>query len=43
MEWLSPDIGVDIRSEGTSEGEVRTAGGAQKFSGQATTALRSRP
>lgn len=42
-QWLAPELGVEIRSEGTSSGEFRTPGGAQQFGGNAKTVLKRHP
>lgn len=42
-QWLSPELGVEIRSDGTSSGEFKTPGGAQQFGGKATTVLKRHP
>ncbi len=42
-QWLSPELGVEIRTNGTSHGEIRTAGGSQTFDGKATSALKRHP
>ncbi len=41
--WLSPELGVDVRSDGVTNGEIRTPTGSQKFSGKAASALKSNP
>ena len=41
--WLAPEIGVEVRTDGTTQGEFRTPTGAQSFNGKATSALKSRP
>lgn len=42
-QWLSPELGVEVRTDGTSHGEIRTAGGSQTFDGKATSALKRHP
>lgn len=42
-QWLSPQLGVEVRTDGSSHGEFRTAGGSQSFDGKATSALKRRP
>ena len=42
-QWLSPELGVEVRTDGTSHGEIRTAGGSQTFDGKAATALKRQP
>lgn len=40
-QWFSPDLGIEVRTDGTSETEVRSPPG--KFTGNATTVLKSHP
>lgn len=42
-QWLSPELGVEVRTDGTSHGEIRTAGGSQTFDGKAASALKRHP
>lgn len=42
-QWLAPELGVEVRSDGTTHGEIRTPTGSQTFDGEATAALRSHP
>jgi hypothetical protein len=41
--WRSPDIGVDIRSDGTSSGQIGSGPTGAKFKGTAKAALKSYP
>lgn len=42
-QWFSPDLGIEIKTEETSNGEVRTPGGSQQFSGKSNSVLKSHP
>jgi hypothetical protein len=41
--WMSPDLGVDIRSEGSQDGEFGGPVGAQSFASEQQTALKRYP
>ncbi len=41
--WISPDLGVEVASNGKTNGEIKAGATSQKFSGTAKTALRKRP
>ena len=43
IQWFSPDLGLEIRTQETSKGEVRTPGGSQKFGGTSNSVLKSHP
>ncbi len=42
-QWLAPELGVEVRTDGTTHGEIRTPTGSQTFDGKATSALKSHP
>ncbi|HYZ93025.1 MAG TPA: hypothetical protein VFA34_11655 [Actinomycetota bacterium] len=42
-QWLSPDLGFEIKTDERSNGEVKTPGGSQKFSGKSGSVLKSHP
>lgn len=41
--WISPDLGVEIRTDGKSDGEIKAGATSQKFTRTAATALKERP
>jgi hypothetical protein len=42
-QWFSPELGAEIKTDGTTNGEAQTPGGPQKFSGKSTSVLKSHP
>jgi hypothetical protein len=42
-QWFSPELGIEIKTDEVSNGEVRSPGGAQKFSGKSGSVLKSHP
>ena len=42
-QWLAPELGVEVRTDGTTHGEIRAPTGTQTFDGKATSALKSHP
>jgi hypothetical protein len=42
-QWFSPDLGIEVRADGTSQGEFRTPTGSQRFEGKSTSVLKSHP
>lgn len=41
--WTSPDLGIEVRSNGTQNGEVSSGAFQSKFSGSSTSVLKSKP